>query len=49
MLRIATSIAWFSLRLKGPASQRALDKAGVVYEKLPEDHFADYYEQTIEM
>lgn len=49
MLRITKNIALFSLRLKGPASQRALAKEGVVYEKMPEDHFADYYNDTIEM
>jgi hypothetical protein len=36
----------FSIRLKGPASQRLLVRGSLIKTKIYEDFFKSYYEQT---
>lgn len=48
MLRITKLFANFSMRLKGPASHRlALKEGRHLVEPKVEDHFAEYYQQTL--
>lgn len=50
MLRLYNNIAFFSLRLKGPRSQREAAKIINYEEKVrEEDRFKEYYDGTIEM
>ena len=50
MLRLYTNIAYFSLRLKGPRSQREALKSGTYGKtKIEEDRFKEYYDGTLQL